>query len=208
MSEPIARRRTALLAVFALAALTVPLLFWVPPDPDQFLTALGFGAEIPLSGWVTAALVVLTYTVYTMWAVPEIRPIVTEFSWFRAIAIPLALLSGVVEEYFFRMLVMDTFAGVGMPVVLQVLVSALIFASAHIVWVLFSRSWRAVMPILFSTTGLGVLLGLVYLFSDRIVLPAVIAHIAINLVIEPGLLLNAAKQAGRSPSDAPPPDNT
>ena len=30
----------------------------------------------------------------------------------------------------------------------------------------------------------------VYLFSDRIVLPAVVVHIVINLAIEPGLLLN------------------
>lgn len=203
MSEVAARRRTVVISVFALAALAAPLLIWVPPDPGRFLMALGFGADIPAFGWVAAALVVVTYTAYTLWAVPEVRVRLTPSSlgsgrWrSRLHCCPVWS-----RNTFFRMFVMDSFAGMGMPVVLQVLVSALIFAAVHTVWVLFSRSWRVVLPVLFSTAGLGVLLALVYLFSDRIVLPAVIAHIVINLVIEPGLLLNAAKQAFRPASGA------
>lgn len=57
MSEVAARRRTVVFSVFALAALSVPLLIWVPPDPGEFLRVLGFGADIPAFGWVAAALV-------------------------------------------------------------------------------------------------------------------------------------------------------
>lgn len=44
---------------------------------------------------------------------------------------------------------------------------------------------------LLSTFGLGVLMSLVYLASGRIVMPAVIAHMVINLVIQPGPFLSS-----------------
>ena len=96
---------------------------------------------------------------------------------------------------FFRHFLMSMLQAAGLAVVGQVLISALIFAMVHSVWVLFGAGWRTVLPILLSTFGLGVLMSLVYLASGRVALPAAAAHMAINLVIEPGLLLSASRAA-------------
>lgn len=194
-ADAAARRRTAWLAAGVIATFAAALLVWARRDPGGFAAELGIGADIPARGWLAAALVAATYTAYTLWAVPQVRPVVSEIYWFRALAVPLAVGSGLVEEMFFRHILMTWFADGGLGTVPQVLLSALVFAAVHTIWVVFGRSWAAVLPILLSTFALGVLMSLVYLASDRVVLPAVIAHAAINLVIEPGLLLNSARQA-------------
>ncbi|GAJ97876.1 hypothetical protein JCM19055_764 [Geomicrobium sp. JCM 19055] len=86
----------------------------------------------------------------------------------------------------------------GYGVLLQTFISATIFAAAHLIWVLFSRDWRFILPVLISTFVLGVLLSLAYVASDRVVLPVIVAHIVINLIIEPGLLYNSAKEANKT----------
>ena len=204
-ADAAARRRTAWLAAGVIVAFAAALLIWAGRDPDAFAAELGIGADIPPRGWIVAGLVAAVYTAYTLWAVPQIRPVVSEVSWFRALAIPLAVGSGLVEEMFFRHILMTSFAHGGLGAVAQVLLSALAFAAVHTIWVVFGRSWAAALPILLSTFALGVLMSLVYLASDRVVLPAVIAHAAINLVIEPGLLLNSARQAVARSSSSPPP---
>lgn len=190
-----ARRRTVWLSAGVIAAFTLALLIWAGQDPATFAAEVGLGSDIPPFGWIAAGLVAAVYAVYTLWVVPEIRSVVLEVSWFRALAVPLALGSGLIEEMFFRHRLMSWFAAIGLGTVLQVVVSALIFAAVHTVWVVFGRRWMAVLPILLSTFGLGVLMSLVYLASGRVVLPAVVAHVAINLVIEPGLLLSSARHA-------------
>lgn len=193
--ENAARRRTVRMSAQVVAAFTVALLLWVPFDPDGFARGLGLGASIPARGWLVAGAVVVAYASYTLWAVPETRPVARELSWFRSLAVPLALGSGLVEEMFFRHYVMSILQTAGFPAVAQVLASAALFALVHSVWVLFGANWRTVLPILLSTFGLGVLMALVYLASGRVALPAVVAHAAINLVIEPGLLLSASRAA-------------
>ncbi|MGO1756026.1 MAG: lysostaphin resistance A-like protein [Brevibacterium aurantiacum] len=190
-----ARRRTLLLACGAVMVFIVALAAWFGPSPGQFAVVLGWRNEVPVRGWAVAGAVAVGYTAYTLWAVPEIRPLVFERSWFRTIGVPLALLSGLIEEMFFRQVVMDWLAARGVTVLLQIVVSSLLFASAHAVWALFGKSWPATVPIRASTFGLGVLMSIVYVASDRVVLPAVLAHVAINLVIEPGLLLSSSRRA-------------
>ncbi|WP_193745284.1 CPBP family intramembrane glutamic endopeptidase [Geomicrobium sp. JCM 19055] len=138
------------------------------------------------------------YSVYTLWIIPDIRPFVFEWSKLKIWAIPLAVLSGIIEEVFFRKIIMDAIQGLGYGVLLQTFISATIFAAAHLIWVLFSRDWRFILPVLISTFVLGVLLSLAYVASDRVVLPVIVAHIVINLIIEPGLLYNSAKEANKT----------
>lgn len=195
VGDAAARRRTAWLAAGVIVTFAVALAIWAGRDPGAFAAELGIGADIPARGWIVAGMVAVTYAAYTVWAVPQVRPIITEISWFRALAVPLAVGSGLIEEMFFRHTLMTWFADAGLGTVLQIVLSALLFAAVHTIWVVVGRSWSAVLPILLSTFALGVLMSLVYLASDRVVLPAVIAHAAINLVIEPGLLLNSARQA-------------
>lgn len=207
MIEAAARRRTTFLAIGIVASFTSALAVWILPNPPRFFAAMGVGDPIPGLGWASAAVVAIAYASYTMWAVPAVRTIAVELSWFRLLAIPLAPLSGVVEEMFFRRVVMDGLASAGTSLLTQIVISAAIFAAVHSLWALFSKSWRIVLPVVSSTTVLGVLLALVYVASDRVVFPAVLAHIAINLVIEPGLLYSAAKDAvkGNQPKALPPP---
>lgn len=195
MIEAAARRRTTILATGVVASFATALAFWIFPNPPRFFAAMGVGDPVPGVGWASAAVVAIAYISYTMWAVPAVRIIAVELSWFRLLAIPLALLSGVVEEMFYRRVVMDGLASTGTSLLGQIVISAVIFAAVHSVWALFSKSWRIVLPVVGSTAALGVLLALVYVASDRVVFPAVLAHIAINLMIEPGLLYSAAKDA-------------
>lgn len=176
--EAAARRRTVRVSAGVIVAFALALFIWAGPDITAFATELGLGADIPLIGWGAAALAAAVYAGYTLWAVLEIRPVVF-------------------EEMFFRHFLMSWFATVGLGTVLQIVASAVLFAAAHTIWVVFGRSWRSILPILLSTFGLGVLMSLVYLASGRIVLPAVVAHMAINLLIEPGLLLSSARHAVR-----------
>lgn len=207
-TEAAARRRTAWFAGGMVVVFILALLLWAGPDPEGFAAELGLGAGIPVVGWLAAGAVAVAYTTYTLWAVPEIRPVVTEVSWLRLLAVPLAVGSGLIEEMFFRHFLMSWFAAVGVATWLQVFASALLFAAVHTVWAVFGGSWRALPPILLSTFALGVLMSLVYLAADRVVLPAVLAHIAINLVIEPGLLLSSVRRRTRSGSYSTSPRST
>jgi membrane protease YdiL (CAAX protease family) len=205
MSEAIARRRTTLLAGALVGVLVIALSSWILPNPSRFVESLGRASAVPTLGWVLALVVTVVYTAYALWAVPSIRSIAVERSWFRLLAIPLALVSGVLEEMFFRHVVMDALARNQVPLLLQILLSAALFAIVHVVWVLFARSWRIALPVICSTFALGVLMSVVYLASDRVIIPAILAHIAINLVIEPGLLHGTAHTAGRArPGQMPP----
>ncbi|MFB2580955.1 lysostaphin resistance A-like protein [Herbiconiux sp. P15] len=196
MNDAGARRRTTLLAGGVIGSFVVALSIWILPDPARFVGSMGEVSAVPALGWVLAIVVAIVYSAYTLWAVPTVRVIAVERSWFRLLAIPLALLSGVLEEMFFRRVVMDALAFYEVPLLLQIVLSAALFAVVHGVWVLFARSWRIAVPVLGSTFALGVMLSLVYVASDRVVIPAMLAHVAINLVIEPGLLHSASLRAG------------
>lgn len=197
MNEVNARRRTTLLAGAVIGSFVIALSAWILPNPGRFLESMGQASEVPALGWILAIIVAIAYTAYTLWAVPTVRTIAIEWSRFRLLAIPLALLSGVLEEMFFRRVVMDALAGDGVPLLLQIVLSAALFAVVHGVWVLFAKSWRIATPVLCSTFALGVLLSVVYVASDRVIIPAILTHVAINLVIEPGLLHHATQRAMR-----------
>jgi hypothetical protein len=78
---------------------------------------------------------------------------------------------------------------------MQVVWSAVVFGAAHAIWGLVARNYRIAVGSMIATGLLGAALGVVYLASDRVVAPCIWAHIVINLVIEPWLLI-AAMTAG------------
>lgn len=80
------RFSSVILIVFTLA-----LLICAGTDPSGFISDLGVGTQIPITGWILAGIAVAIYTTYTRWAVPEIRPVAAEVSWFRALELPLAM---------------------------------------------------------------------------------------------------------------------
>ncbi|MFS0788302.1 CPBP family intramembrane glutamic endopeptidase [Shouchella sp. 1P09AA] len=172
----------------------ISTVIFMYPSPSAFIEFIGVGQPVPLLGWLLALTVASLYAAYTLYMIPETRHMVFEISMLKLLAIPLAVLSGVVEEAFFRKVIMDALEGIGLGSILQVLISALIFSFVHVVWVVFAKDWRYLFAVFVSTFVLGIGLGCVYLLSDRNILPAIVAHIFINLLIEPGLLYSAFRQ--------------
>lgn len=79
----------------------------------------------------------------------------------------------------------DAGAGVGV----QIAVSALAFGAAHAAWVGLSGEWKTAFYTVISTVALGALLAWLYILADRSTIPAIAAHIIINLGMEPWLML-------------------
>ena len=90
------------------------------------------------------------------------------------------LVAAPVEEIIFRGYVMTATQSLGAGRVLQVVLSAVTYALAHP---------GGPVAVLF-TLVLGAALALTYLAGNRSLVPTVLAHMLINLVIEPGLFLD------------------
>ena len=158
---------------------------------------LGFGAPqpAPLRGWILAAIVAGLFIAGSFRSYPLIRDHVFDGGAIKVAAVLFALFSGTMEEVWFRRLLMDWSQSHGNGPVMQVVYSALVFGAAHAIWGLFARNYRVALGSMIATGILGAALGIVYLASNRVVAPAIWAHIVINLVIEPWLLI-AAMTAG------------
>lgn len=197
-------RTTALIMLGTMGGMSIPLAVWHFHDPAHFWRKL-IGvtdqlADIP-AGWVTAFLVAAGYVVYTFWAVPFVRRTAFELSTLKILAIPLAVVTGTLEELVFRKFLMDWLDSAGITWWMQILASAVAFGLAHSIWGAFSRDLSIIMPVALSTTALGAALGCVYLASDRLILPAIIAHTTINLIIEPALLRSSLTGQWNNSSD-------
>ncbi|CAQ03032.1 CPBP family intramembrane glutamic endopeptidase [Clavibacter sepedonicus] len=196
------RRITGFVLLGITSVMMVPLVYGFARDASWFLgeeIGLARAESVSLVAWVAAAGVALAYVVGTSVAVPGVRPESFRWSGLKAIAVVSAVVSGIVEELVFRGLLMDALDAAGSSAALQVVVSALAFGVAHAVWGAFAGDLRLVLPTVVATTLLGGALAVVYLLADRTLLPVAIAHVAINLVIEPGLMLSvvSASRAGR-----------
>jgi hypothetical protein len=141
--------------------------------------------------WVAAAVVTAAYVVHAVRALPLVRVHFFDLTALKLVALPFALVTGTMEELWFRRMLMDWAARHGGSAVLQVLASALVFGLAHGVWGLFGRQWRVAVGACVATGLLGALLGIVYLLGGRQLAPCVWAHMLINLAIEPWLIVSA-----------------
>ena len=149
------------------------------------------------AAWGLAALVILAYCAYaarrsrtigSLMLHPERwRPYIA----IRLIAIPMALISGLFEEIFFRRNLMDAALAHGASIGAQIALSAVIFGAAHAIWAVFG-GWRAALGAMAATTTLGFCLAVVYIAGERALAPCIAAHIVINLLLEPWLILTAA----------------
>jgi membrane protease YdiL (CAAX protease family) len=176
----------------------IPLALWFVFAPGDLFSRMGFtatAARIPLA-WTLALVTAIAYVVYTAWGNPIVRQNLFKFSRFKVVGIYAAIPSGIIEEIFFRQMVMDWIQNGGANVALQIAVSALLFGMVHGLWGLFARDKKFLLGAVASTTALGLLLAVTYVVGSRNVLPAIAAHVAINLFIEPWLVLSAVKSVG------------
>lgn len=153
--------------------------------------------------WAAAALVTALYTGYAASTSPVIAGYMLrpwrwgEHAKLRAIAVPMALISGFFEEAFFRKVLMDWAMHSGHSIVVQIAVSALAFGAVHAVWGLLSGSIGGAIGATLATSVLGALLAAVYVLGGRSIGPCIAAHTAINLLVEPWLIMAAATHSWR-----------
>ena len=161
---------------------------------SRFMAYLGFGSEnsAPLLGWILALIVAAVFVVLSL-RLPSVRANLVRPSALKAIAVVLAVFAGILEEMVFRKLLMDFLAAKDLIIILQILISGLVFGIAHGVWGLFGGSIRAALGATLATGVLGAALAVVYIASGRNLAPCIAAHFLINLLIEPGLVLAAVR---------------
>ncbi len=166
-------------------------LFW---HPIPLFQNLGFEREsiAPPLAWILATITAITYVLYTMKAIPSVLAKQSEISLFKLLGILSAVVGGIVEEVFFRRWIMDMFMSGGINPILQVVISGVAFGLAHTSWTLLAkRDFKVTLPAILSTSILGIFLAIIYLSGGRNLEPCIFAHVLINIVIEPWLMLSA-----------------
>jgi len=195
------RSKTALILGTATLIMFSPLamsLFWYPIPMFQ---NLGFERETiaPPLAWILATIIAIAYVLYTMNAIPLVLAKQKEISLFKLLGILSALVGGIVEEVFFRRWTMDMFMKGGFNPILQVIVSSVAFGLAHASWTLLAkRNFKVTLPAIISTSILGIFLAIIYLAGGRNLGPCIFAHVLINIVIEPWLMLSAVSGKWRT----------
>lgn len=180
------------IALFFLIGVTIaegiPLAMGFAGNPRQFI----FNSPGTALAWILALLIAALFIGLTLRRHQFIREHLLIFSLLKALAIPMALVSGIFEEVFFRAFIMNLALKGGWSTASQILISALTFGLAHGIWGLFGRSWQVAVGAMMATGLLGTALAVVYVVGERSVAPCALAHVLINLAIEPWLILSAA----------------
>lgn len=173
-------------------------------NPAGFINFMGINKtafDIPLA-WVVAILVSICYIIYTAHMIPIVRQNLFNFnSWFKLLGVYAAFSSGIVEELVFRQMLMNWLDTSGINVILQIIISALAFGFLHFSWSLFGGNIKIGIGSTMSTIVLGASLAFIYVIAERNVLPVIIAHMIINLFVEPWLILNAVSSTNKSPNN-------
>jgi uncharacterized protein len=191
LPQEISTRARRIACFFLLGVIVVegiPLVLGFAGTVRRFIAS----AHAPPLAWALALASAALFIWLTVSRHPFIRAHLFTFSLLKALAIPMAFVSGIFEEFFFRAFLMNLAQRDGWSSLGQVLFSAVSFGLAHGVWGLFGRSLRVAVGAAVATGLLGAALAYVYLVGGRSVAPCAFAHVLINLVIEPWLILSAA----------------
>ena len=86
---------------------------------------------------------------------------------------------------------MDMLMSRGVATILQVIISGVDFGLAHTSWILAKGDFKFTLPAILSTSVLGILLAIIYLVGGRNLGPCIYAHVIINIIIEPWLMLSS-----------------
>jgi membrane protease YdiL (CAAX protease family) len=175
------------------AIMVSPLVMSVFWGPISLFQNLGFDKESIASPlpWLLATITAIAYVLYTMKVIPFVLSKQKEISLFKLLGILAALVGGIVEEVFFRRWLMDMLMSGGVTPLLQVIISGLVFGLAHTSWILARGDFKFTIPAILSTSVLGVLLAIIYILGERNLGPCIYAHVLINIIIEPWLMLSS-----------------
>jgi len=160
----------------------------------QSFADIGWRRSAPLRGWAAATVLLVLYAGLMLAGPLRSAPYLSDWSAFRiSTALGAGLSAGICEETLFRGFVMTQSRDAGMPVAVQILLSALLFGLAHVGWGRLTGhvSVAALVGSVGSTFVLGILFAAVYLLSRRGLMPVAVAHAGIDCLIEPWLILYA-----------------
>ena len=187
------RAKTALILGITSAFMVSPLVMSIFWGPIPLFQNLGFerGSIAPPLAWILATITAIAYVLYTMKVIPFVFAKQKEISLFKLLGILAALVGGIVEEVFFRRWIMDMLMAGGVAPILQVIISGVAFGLAHSSWMLARGDFKFTLPAILSTSVLGILLAIIYLVGGRNLGPCIFAHVLINIIIEPWLMLSS-----------------
>jgi len=187
------RKRTALILGTATIFMFSPLAMVLAGFSIPMFKNLGFTMEsaAPPMAWILAAVIAISYVLYTMKVIPMVLAKQKEISLFKFLGILSAIVGGIVEEVFFRRWIMDMLMMRGAAPILQVIISGIAFGLSHTTWIIAKRDLKFTIPAVLSTSVLGTLLAVTYLAGGRNIGPCIFAHVAINIIIEPWLMLSS-----------------
>lgn len=156
----------------------------------RFVRYLGFapGMTGNFLGWIGAVVATWIFVVVAL-RLPSVRENLFRPSLLKLLAIALAISSGILEEVIFRRETMNWLMAHGYGVFVQVIGAGLLFGVIHGIWGLMGKSFRVAVGATIATGFLGMMLAIVFLLAGRSLAPCIAAHFAINLLIEPGLVL-------------------
>lgn len=190
--EPGAKRRAITFLAVAGTILWVPVARLLLGQPPGFLRNLGFvsgPSGTPLA-WTLGLLVALGYCAYAVRS-PFVARYWRTASLLKLFAIVIAIAAAIVEEAFFRRIIMDRVMDADGGPLLQILASALIFGGAHGIWGIVTRRVFVGIGVMVATGALGAALAMVYLVGDRSLAPPIVAHFLITATIQPGIMFAA-----------------
>lgn len=186
--------KTAIILSSISVVLTGFIIFWYVNNPEKFIKE-GLGIQLDVFDrpfvWIFALCIAVGYILYTVTFVPFVKKYLFTFSWLKLIGIWAAIVSSTVEEIVFRKVLMDWLMNLDFSITIQIFVSAVIFGLAHGAWVFLRGEFKIAFPVILATTVLGALLAILYIVGDRNILAPIVAHLLINLFIEPWLMLSA-----------------
>ena len=162
-------------------------------SPPGFLRNLGFvsGPQGTVLAWCLGLVVAAVYAAYAVRNIPLVREHWRAVSAFKLLGILVAVSAAVVEEAFFRRIIMDELMGAGWPAVVQVVASGLIFGLAHLIWGIMTRRVSVGVGTMVATGTLGTALGIVYVVGDRSLAPVIVSHFIVTATIQPGITFAA-----------------
>jgi len=194
------RRKTAWILGTATLIMFSPLAMVLAGYSIPMFKNLGFERDsiAPPLAWILATITAIAYVLYTMKAIPLVLAKQKEISLFKLLGILSAVVGGIVEEVFFRRWTMDMLMSRGVATILQVIISGVAFGLAHTSWILAKGDFKFTLPAILSTSGLGILLAIIYLLGGRNLGPCIFAHVMINVVIEPWLMLSSVSGKWRA----------
>ena len=158
------------------------------------LRQLGLWVPAPARGWLAATIIAGLFIWFNLALPLRNQQNLTEVSLFHIYnSLTAGVIAGFVEEIIFRGFFMTDLAKAGFGKTVQVTISAILYGLVHSAWGFTSGTFTMHMlgGAVIGTGIFGVFCSIVYLTSQRSLMPVIVGHSVIDFVIEPWLFMVA-----------------